>query len=42
MTTMLGADDLKSWCAAKDHTPSPVDPEMYLRIRDYLLRTSVK
>jgi hypothetical protein len=38
---ILGVPDAKSWCEAKG-PGGKIDPEVYLKIRDFLMRTSVK
>jgi hypothetical protein len=44
MSAILGTPDVKTWCEARASSAPPAkhDPEIYLKIRDYLLRTSVK
>jgi hypothetical protein len=45
LAPLLGAPDAKTWCTARASAPATTDkydPETYLKIRDYLIRTSVK
>jgi hypothetical protein len=38
---ILGVPDAKTWCDGKG-APAKADPEVYLKIRDYLMRTAIK
>jgi hypothetical protein len=43
LLAILGAPDVKSWCeAAGNPGQSKVDPEIYLKVRDYLYKASSK
>ncbi|MBK5294968.1 MAG: hypothetical protein JJE04_25240 [Acidobacteriia bacterium] len=36
----LGATDVKTWCASR--LEAPADPELYLRIRDFLIKSAIR
>lgn len=42
MLGFIGAPDAKTWCGARLNPNAPYDPESYLKLRDYLLRTALR
>jgi hypothetical protein len=42
LAALLDAPDPAAWCAARAAPPARLDPEVYLKLRDYLIRNSAK
>jgi hypothetical protein len=42
LSAMLDASDAKAWCASRGASPPKVNPETYLKLRDYLFKTTMK